>query len=103
MPAARFATPETSGASLIEGEVRAEIQNSIGTSHKITLGEVYSLTVFKIDPTVTTGAKIERSFALGANAQFGLFKRLDVYYRLVHDSPDIAGLKFQFWGAPRSE
>ncbi|MBK25587.1 MAG: hypothetical protein CME70_16440 [Halobacteriovorax sp.] len=102
MPAARFATPETSGGSFVDMKLKGNAQLTVGTSQKITLGEVYSIAVFNIDPSVNTNASIDRSFAFGANAHLSLIERMDLYYRAVHDSPDMLGLKFQFIGDPEA-
>lgn len=103
MPAARFATPETTGGSFVDLKLKGNAQLTVGTSQKITLGEVYSIVVFDLDPTVSTQASIDRSFAFGANAHLSLIERIDLYYRAVHDSPDMLGLKFQFVGAPEAK
>lgn len=103
MPAARFSTPETTGGSLVGLKIKGDVLVNLGNSNKITLGEVYSIVVFNIDPTVSTGASINRSFALGAKANLSLLEKLDVYYRAVHDSPDLVGLKFQIFGASETE
>lgn len=103
MPAARFSTPETTGGTLVDLKLKGNAQLTVGTSQKVTLGEVYSIVVFNIDPTVSTQASIDRSFAFGANANLSLIERMDIYYRAVHDSPDMLGLKFQFIGAPEAK
>ncbi|MFT6068974.1 MAG: hypothetical protein ACJAT2_002219 [Bacteriovoracaceae bacterium] len=103
MPAARFSTPETTGGSFVDLKIKGEAQINVGSSNKITLGEVYSIVVFNIDPTVSTQASLDRSFSFGGLAHLSLVERLDLYYRAVHDSPDLIGLKFQFIGAPEAK
>ena len=103
MPAARFSTPETTGGSLVGLKIKGDAQVNFGTSNKITLGEVYSIVVFNLDPTVSTGTSIDRSYAFGAKAALSLLEKLDIYYRAVHDSPDLVGLKFQVFGASEAE
>lgn len=103
MPAARFSTPETTGGTIDGLKIKGDAQLNIGSSNKITLGEVYSIVVFNLDPTVSTGTSIDRSFALGAKASLSLLQKLDIYYRAVHDSPDLLGLKFQLFGASEAE
>lgn len=103
MPAARFSIPETTGGTLKDLKVKGKAQLNAGSSHKITLGEVYSFLVFNFSPTVNTGESLDRTWAFGAKADLSLLERLDVFYRAVYDSPDLVGLKFQFIGEPSSK
>jgi hypothetical protein len=100
MPAARFSIPETTGGTLKDLKVKGKAQINTGSSHKITLGEVYSFLVFNISPNVSTGASLDKTWAFGAKADLSLLESLDIFYRAVYDSPDLVGLKLQLIGKP---
>lgn len=101
MPSARFQTPETSGE-------RWHGKANIGalTAHRVSLARSSQQKfVFGSvgDVTIEREIKLETYPTLGANANMGLAKRVDLIFRKTIEGTYNGGFQFQFLGEPVSK
>ena len=88
-----FTGPEVIGTAFgIDGQV------GLGNSTKFTLGTLEQKAIFSSQITTDTHAGINKDNNINSHLGLGLSESFEVYYRMMGDSPDPFGLKWQIIG-----
>jgi hypothetical protein len=95
MPSTRFQTPEVTGGSLFQMEIKGRANVNYASSNRVTTA---SHLQDAIGPTDTNNLTVESAGQLGVKLDISVLDRLDLFWNLTIGSPAVGGFRWQWLG-----